>query len=470
MSVGTNENVKNVNENSQRFENDIITGSATAEPVNDLEKTKRIVILDELLRDTENSKKEFLEDYSGQKSKNGNKENDKILNSENLEQFTQQQPILEEIKSQNTQNDILQENLNNNSQENVINEIIGTQETSQSTEQTTKIPVQAVVENTTNIQEQTTENIIENQGINQKDSDTIKEETLEEKQKRHTQDKKDYRLERMLFDRINAMQGKIKESLELIKKFERINAKEENLPNIVTTLHDKLTQEVIKQFRTVGIEFNMKSYLVQSIVSDLLNKFEEGITEFKDCSENLNFVREVQDDFESKVELVSTSKVKNLIARLRGLFKPERKQERLEQLERERQEKKLEEANIHLIKYKFKNNELEKYTIKSNIIYSLTREILIGPGSGLNLTVTEFIEQKIRPEMKKLGLEDLLPQLEENLLQEYKEKQPNTQKEELLNMQVGEVKRNVKSSRLGYIRTKVNLINSTTQEEESMAV
>ena len=214
MSVGTNENVKNVNENSQRFENDIITGSATAEPVNDLEKTQRIVILDELLRDTENSKKEFLEDYSGQKSKNGNKENDKILNSENLEQFTQQQPILEEIKSQNTQNDILQENLNNNSQENVINEIIGTQETSQSTEQTTKIPVQAVVENTTNIQEQTTENIIENQGINQKDSDTIKEETLEEKQKRHTQDKKDYRLERMLFDRINAMQGKIKESLE----------------------------------------------------------------------------------------------------------------------------------------------------------------------------------------------------------------------------------------------------------------
>ena len=73
--------------------------------------------------------------------------------------------------------------------------------------------------------------------------------------------------------------------------------------------------------------------------------------EFRECSKNLDFVRKVQDDFESRVELVSTSKVKNLIARLRGLFKPERKQEKLEQLERERQEKKLEEANIHLIKY-----------------------------------------------------------------------------------------------------------------------
>ena len=230
-------------------------------------------------------------------------------------------------------------------------------------------------------------------------------------------------------------------------------------------MHDKLTQEVIKQFRTVGIEFNMKSYLVQSIVSDLLNKFEEGITEFKDCSENLNFVREVQDDFESKVELVSTSKVKNLIARLRGLFKPERKQEKLEQLERERQEKKLEEANIHLIKYKFKNNELEKYTIKNNIVHSLTREILTGHGSGLNLTLNQFIEQKITPEMKKLGLENLIPQLEENIIEEYKEKFNNEQKEDILNMQVGELKRNIKSSRVGYIRTKVNLINSTTQEE-----
>lgn len=454
MSVGTNENVKNVNENIKKFENDNIVGNATASPANEFEATQKIVILDELLRDTENSRKEFLEAYSASKTEDENKENIENLNSENLEQSTQEQPI-ENVKSENTQNGILQENLNNiqniNSQENIINKISAPSEAQHNI-----------------IEGQSKEIVIET--VQQENKEIAKEETAEEKEKRHTQDKKDYRLERMLFDRINAMQGKIKESLELIKKFERINAKEENLPNIVTTLHDKLTQEVIKQFRTVGIEFNMKSYLVQSIVSDLLNKFEEGITEFKDCSENLNFVREVQDDFESKVELVSTSKVKNLIARLRGLFKPERKQERLEQLERERQEKKLEEANIHLIKYKFKNNELEKYTIKSNIIYSLTREILIGPGSGLNLTVTEFIEQKIRPEMKKLGLEDLLPQLEENLLQEYKEKQPNTQKEELLNMQVGEVKRNIKSSRLGYIRTKVNLINSTTQEEERMVV
>ena len=116
------------------------------------------------------------------------------------------------------------------------------------------------------------------------------------------------------------------------------------------------------------------------------------------------------------------------------------------------------------------NDNGVKYTIKNNIVHSLTREILTGHGSGLNLTLNQFIEQKITPEMKKLGLENLIPQLEENIIEEYKEKFNNEQKEDILNMQVGELKRNIKSSRVGYIRTKVNLINSTTQEEERMVV
>ena len=276
----------------------------------------------------------------------------------------------------------------------------------------------------------------------------------------------------MLFDRINKMQGKIKESLELIKKFERINAKEENLPNIVTTLHDKLTHEVIKQFRTVGIEFNMKSYLVQAVVSDLLGKFEEGITEFKDCSENLNFVREVQEDFESRVELAPTSKVKNFFAKLRGMFKPERKQERLAELERERQEKKLEEANIHLIKYKFINSELEKYTIRKNIVNSLTKEILHGQGSGLTLNVNEFISEKIEPEMKKLGLENSLSNLNDKIFEEYKLKDEKISKEDFEKLSIGEIRKNIKFAKIELIKNKINTVvtSDSGDSEERMVV
>ena len=413
MSVGTNENenVKKV----QKIQEDvkvINTGEnvdkgamdVQATQCVDMQATQRIVILDELKKDTEDAVKKLFENSSSEISAEPIAQQEtKTSNSEFSEKNVQKNP-----------NELTQE-----------------------------------------------QNI---QNIQNKENN---------KEKQHAQDKKDYRLERMLFDRINKMQGKIKESLELIKKFERINAKEENLPNIVTTLHDKLTHEVIKQFRTVGIEFNMKSYLVQSIVSDLLNKFEDGITEFRNCSENLNFVREVQEDFESRVELAPTSKVKNFFARIRGMFKPERKQERLEELERERQEKKLEEANIHLIKYKFINSELEKYTIKNNIVNSLTREILHGQGSGLTLNIEEFINERIVPEMKKLGLENLVPELEDKIYSEYKEKDENISKEDFNKMSIGELRKNIKRQKADLIYSKFGNVvtsNQVKDEDERMVV
>ncbi len=467
--MGTNENIKEINNNFEDTKN--IVNKNESQKIVDIDATQRIVILSEFVNGTEDSKSEFsgiepaiqqvkIDEEKSQevmeelcnnaKKEDGNIENIENFNQENKEKFEQSNQ-----QSECYHNETLQNNLNeiqqNNSQKSYINET----------------NITSTSEKINNINE------INNVEFElNKDNRNVKidNDYNENKEKKHKQDKKDYRLERMLFDRINTMQGKIKESLELIKKFERINAKEENLPNIVTTLHDKLTQEVIKQFRTVGIEFNMKSYLVQAIVSDLLNKFEEGITEFKDCSENLNFVREVQDDFESKVELAPTSKVKNIFARLRGLFKPEKKQEKLEQLERERQEKKLEEANIHLIKYKFKNNELERYTIKNNITNSLIRELLTGPGSGLNLTVTEFIAEKITPGMQQLGLEELLPEFEEKLYEEFKEKNENIEKQEFFNMQVGDVKKAIKFRRAENLRNKVNIINGSANVDEENKV
>lgn len=448
MSVGTNENenVKNINQNIQDFNNveetviEVNTGENEESSSVDMQQTQRIVILDELRKDTEKSTKELIQNQS---------------------------------KTDIPQEKILNENTNE-LRENKLNETINIPNSS--SENSTELIAQAESPSAISLSENTvqkTPNQLSQQSNTQNTQEISSEETLKNKEKQHAQDKKDYRLEKMLFDRINKMQGKIKESLELIKKFERINAKEENLPNIVTTLHDKLTHEVIKQFRTVGIEFNMKSYLVQSIVSDLLGKFEDGITEFKDCSENLNFVREVQEDFESRIELAPTSKVKNFFARLRGMFKPERKQEKLEQLERERQEKKLEEANIHLIKYKFINGELEKYTIRKNIVNSLTREILHGQGSGLTLSIKEFINEKISSEMKKLGLENKIPELEDKLYNEYRDKDPDITQEEFSQMSVGELKRNIKLQKSDIIRTKIGAViagNNSTDEDEKMVV
>ena len=444
MSVGTNENVKNVNEineidNDKNVENAINTGGKVTQNTIDMQATQRIDFLDELVKESKKTAEKIIEDQQGNFApQNAQAEN--LSANENSNETVQQIPeeqsnekVNEEIieNTQEPKNQI--ENIENNSEENI------------NQEQQIQEEVQKVQDN--------------NQ---QNGQDNVKKS----KEKQHEQDKKDFRLERMLFARINTMQGKIKESLELIQKFERINAKEENLPNIVTTLHDKLTQEVIKQFRTVGIEFNMKSYLVQAVVSDMLGKFEEGITEFRNCSENLNFVREVQEDFESRVELAPTSKVKTFFARIRGIFKPERKQEKLEELERERQEKKLQEANIHLLKYKFINSELEKYTIKKNIVNSLSKEILHGQGSGLTLNVSEFIAEKIEPEMKKLGLENSISTLKEKMYAEYKLKDENISQEDFEKVSVGELRKNMKLQKADLVRSKINMVVTPKNEKE----
>ncbi|MBR1654157.1 MAG: hypothetical protein IJ690_04320 [Clostridia bacterium] len=435
--MGTNENVNNINENIKNTKN-----IENNDNVIDMQATQRIVFLSEFLQQGENDNtKEIKEEINVEKS-NLENSTESIAQTEqnsNSEKSTVQQTPIEEINEPN--NEDAQFEINKSKIQKIDNNNI---------------------ENDAQTVQQ--ENVIQ--------EDKPAEKTEQEKIKQHAQDKKDYRLERMLFDRINTMQGKIKESLELIKKFERINAKEENLPNIVTTLHDKLTHEVIKQFRTVGIEFNMKSFLVQSVVSDLLGRFEEGITEFKDCSENLNFVREVQEDFESRVELAPTSKVKNFFARIRGMFKPERKQEKLEELERERQEKKLQEANIHLIKYKFINSELEKYTIKNNIVNSLTRELLKGQGSGLTLSISDFMDKKISPEMKKLGLDSLIPNIEDNLYKAYKEKDEDISKEDFYKISLGELRKNMRMQKYDIARSKISVTVNPAKaaEDKEMAI
>lgn len=449
MSVGTNENVTNVNEidNVKNVENAVNTGGKVTQNTIDMQATQKIDFLDELLKESQKTAKKIIENQQGNFApQNAQAEN--LSANENSNETVQQTP--EEQSNEKINEEIIE---NTQEPKTEINNIENNAEENKNEEEQKQKIVQNVQ---VNIQENTAE---KNQCIEQ-------ENVKKNKEKQHEQDKKDFRLERMLFARINTMQGKIKESLELIQKFERINAKEENLPNIVTTLHDKLTQEVIRQFRTVGIEFNMKSYLVQAVVSDMLGKFEEGITEFRNCSENLNFVREVQEDFESRVELAPTSRVKTFFARIRGIFKPERKQEKLEELERERQEKKLQEANIHLLKYKFINSELEKYTIKKNIVNSLAKEILHGQGSGLTLNVSEFIAEKIEPEMKKLGLEDSIPTLKEKMYEEYKLKDDKISQEDFEKFSVGELRKNMRIQKAESVRSKINMVVTSKSEKE----
>ena len=283
MCVETNENVKELNEKIENL-NDINIAETvenagkTSNDNIDMQATQRIVLLGDFFQNEgkkiseenniEISKK--IENFKSDINTESNAQAEQSSQSESNAQITPNEEVNETVNEVDIIIDNSTENKDVAIEETKIenNDEAQIQENNKTEGQKEENAVKA------EIQESQTDATKEVQ-ITEKKEDS--EEDLAKKKKQHAQDKKDYRLEKMLFDRIETMQGKIKESLELIKKFERINAKEENLPNIVTTLHDKLTHEVIKQFRTVGIEFNMKSFLVQSVVSDLLGRFEEEI-------------------------------------------------------------------------------------------------------------------------------------------------------------------------------------------------
>ena len=214
MSVGTNENVENINERNQNVEN--------------IEKNANTGEINNIINDDKNNT-----------NFNSNaQENIKANSEKNIEPTFQKNDNIEQtmkFKIDETQRidfltEFIKENNNENNDVQLDNKVV-------------ELKTENVTSNVSNIEQDKYDEpkIRNSQKAVEKELEQNNPINQSENEKKHTQDKKDYRLERMLFERINKMQGKIKESLELIKKFERINAKEENLPNIVTTLHDKLS-------------------------------------------------------------------------------------------------------------------------------------------------------------------------------------------------------------------------------------
>ena len=109
---------------------------------------------------------------------------------------------------------------------------------------------------------------------------------------------------------------------------------------------------------------------------------------------------------------------------------------------------------------------MEKYTIKKNIVNSLSKEILHGQGSGLTLNVSEFIAEKIEPEMKKLGLENSIPTLKDKMYAEYKLKDENISQEDFEKVSVGELRKNMKLQKTDLVRSKINMVVTPKSEKE----
>ena len=99
-----------------------------------------------------------------------------------------------------------------------------------------------------------------------------------------------------------------------------------------------------------------------------------------------------------------------------------------------------------------------------------------GQGSGQNLSVTDFVGEKIALEMKKLGLESLLPNLLQSMYDEYKQRDIDISVEDFAKMQVGELRRNMKARKVEALKSKVETVitcnngKATVENDERMVV
>ena len=210
MSVGTNENIKKI-EDFNEINNSINTGGPVNNNVVDMQATQKLDFIGELQKDSEVMAKKMLKNTQGsfapyKKIRNIVK-NDEIENVENSGSTVSNEPIAqaESLSAVNVSNEIVQE---------TPNEIINTENTHND-----EINNNLNIEND-NIEKDGIENK-PNQEINidnyEKNVEENAEEIARKKEKQHAQDKKDFRFERMLFARINTMQGKI--SFNLLYKW-----------------------------------------------------------------------------------------------------------------------------------------------------------------------------------------------------------------------------------------------------------
>ena len=78
--------------------------------------------------------------------------------------------------------------------------------------------------------------------------------------------------------------------------------------------------------------------------------------------------------------------------------------------------------NIHLSHYKETDNELWNYNLREKMIPNIVRKIR-ERGYGA-CTVPGLLEENIIPDLQKLGLVDLIPELQQTLIEEYKKDLP----------------------------------------------
>lgn len=188
-----------------------------------------------------------------------------------------------------------------------------------------------------------------------------------------------------------------------------------SMPNIGITLNNKLI-EISKIFKKAEIsmfaEPNEKLNMVNSnfvgdaIINDLVAQLGEGIEKLLEYDFSMEKV--INKKTTQIKALEKSGPIKRIFFSIRSLFNPNLISNVVSYSKED-----IEEIKSHLSEYKKIDENLWEYNLEDNIVQSLAN--YTNDRQYDNNTIPEVIEECIKPTLEKLGLENVIPQLKEEL-------------------------------------------------------
>lgn len=229
------------------------------------------------------------------------------------------------------------------------------------------------------------------------------------------------------------------------KQFEGITQMETNarnlgqsqvrIPNANTTLNNKLV-ELSHEFKRAGISMFTKefedyglvgsSFVGNAIIHDLIDKLATSTEKLGEYNKTIGDVSKQRN--ERFLALQNVSPLRKIFSKIRAFFVPVKPVD----LSLTEEEKDTLDSSLH--EYTNINSEIWNYNLEDNIVQALVKEIA-GPQKFGDFdikhkydanTVPGLLEKSVIPDLKKLGLEHLIPQLQEALVEEYKKDLPES--------------------------------------------
>lgn len=213
-------------------------------------------------------------------------------------------------------------------------------------------------------------------------------------------------------EKIISMQSEIVKQIGKEGQYVDINT---DIPNIGITFNNKLN-ELSQIFKKAEIsmfaEPHEKYDLVDSnfvgdaIIDDMISQLSNATQALVKYASSMSKATEKRTE---KVKALEKSgSIKKLFLKIRSFFVPTTVSDLISYSEEE-----IREVNTHLSEYKGIDENLWKYNLKDNVVQSLVK--FINDSQYHDFNIRELLEESVIPTLQKLGLEDAISQLQEEL-------------------------------------------------------